>query len=292
MAASPAIPTFNLYGEDRDWPTPDLLHWESIAQRSRKHDWVIKPHRHSNLLQLIYVETGVTQARLDGLNLLIESPTLLVIPQLTIHGFEFSPETCGHVLSLASPLVQRIFANLGGQPVGLQKAGVISVIGDEKKCLDNLMTVIAGEYLVYQEYRDTMLQNLTSQLVVWIARQHALRDTLSDNTRDKGKRYFVQFQQLVEQYYREHRPLAFYAGKLNISTPHLNSICRQTADVTALRVIHERVLLEAKRNLFYTALTVREISDGLGFSEPAYFTRFFKRLHKMPPQEFRRLEAG
>ena len=292
MAANPTIPTFNLYGEDRDWPTPDLLHWESIAQRSRQHDWVIKPHRHSNLLQLIYVETGVTQARLDGLNLRIESPTLLVIPQLTIHGFEFSPETCGHVLTLASPLAQRIIANLGGQPVGLQKAGVISVIGDEKKCLDNLMTVIAGEYLVYQEYRDTMLQNLTSQLVVWIARQHALRETVSDIIGDKGKRYFVQFQQLVEQYYREHRPLDFYAGKLNISTPHLNSICRQIADVTALQVIHERVLLEAKRNLFYTALTVREISDGLGFSEPAYFTRFFKRLHKMPPQEFRRLEAG
>ena len=292
MAANPAIPTFNLYGEDRDWPTPDLLHWESIAQRSRKHDWVIKPHRHSNLLQLIYIETGVTRARLDGLNLRIESPTLLVIPQLTIHGFEFSPETCGHVLTLASPLVQRIIANLGGQPVGLQKAGVISVTVDKKRCLDNLMTVIAGEYLAYQDYRDTMLQNLTSQLVVWIARQHALGDAVADKTRDKGEQYFFQFQQLVEQHYREHRPLDFYAGKLKISTPHLNSICRQVADVSALRVIHERVLLEAKRDLVYTAYTVREIADGMGFSEPAYFTRFFKRLQKMSPQQFRRHEAG
>ena len=292
MAARPTIPTFNLYGEACDWPTPDQLHWESIAQRSRKHDWVIKPHRHSNLLQLIYVETGVTRARLDSLNLLIESPTLLVIPQLTIHGFEFSPETCGHVLTLASPLVQRIFANLGGQPVGLQRAGVINAMGDEKRCLENLMAVIAGEYLAYQGYRDTMLQNLTSQLVVWVARQQALQDIVSHIIKDKGKRYFVQFQQLVEQYYREHRPLDFYAKKLKISTPHLNNICRQTADVTALRVIHERVLLEARRNLFYTAYTVREISDGLGFSEPAYFSRFFKRLHKMSPQQFRRFETG
>ena len=291
MPVSAAIPTFKLYGEDHDWPTPDLLHWESIAQRSRQHDWVIKPHRHGNLLQLIYIESGIARTRLDGRNLLIDSPTLLVIPQLTVHGFEFSPDTCGHVLTLASPLLMKIFATQGGQSAGLQKAGVISVAGEEKRRLDYLMTAIAGEYLAYRDYRDTMLQNLTSQLLVWIARQHAYGDTVPEKSGDKGELYYSQFQQLVELHYREHRPLDFYAEKLQISTPHLNSICRQVADVSALRVIHERVLLEAKRNLIYTAYTVREISDGLGFSEPAYFTRFFNRLQKISPQEFRRRES-
>lgn len=289
MLTSPAIPIFNLYGEDHDWPTPDLLHWESIASRSRQHDWIIKPHRHRNLLQLIYIESGDTRARLDGSYLHINTPTLLVIPQLTVHGFEFSPATCGHVLTLALPLLQKIFISLGGQPVVLQKNKVIRVTGHEKKQLDNLMHGIAAEYLAYQDHRDTMLQNLSSQLVVRVARQYAHSDAVADIPGDRGKQYFVEFQQLVEQHYRERRPLHFYAQQLDISTPHLNSICRRVADVSALRVIHERILLEAKRDLVYTARTVKEISDGLGFSEPAYFTRFFKRMQKMSPQVFRRL---
>ena len=292
MAAIPPIPTFKLYGEDRDWPTPDLLHWESIAQRSRQHDWVIKPHRHGNLQQLIYIENGITRARLDGLQISIDTPTLLVIPQLTVHGFEFSPGTSGHVLTLAAPLLQKFLSNLGGQTSGLQSIGVISPQGEEKHRLDHLLALIAGEYQGFHVYRDIMLQNLTNQLLVWVARQQAQGGSVSNNTMDKGKQHYIQFQQLVEQHYREHQPLDFYAAKLKISTPHLNSICRQVAAVSALRVIHERVLLEARRDLVYTAYSVREISDGLGFSEPAYFTRFFKRLQKISPQTFRRQEAG
>jgi AraC family transcriptional activator of pobA len=292
MAARPAIPTFKLYGEDHDWPTPDLLHWEPIAKRSKPYGWVIKPHRHGNLLQLIYVVTGVTRARLDDLSLRIESPTLLVIPQLTIHGFDFTPGIHGHVLTLAAPLAQRIITSLGGQPAGLQKAGVLAVAGDEQRRLGGLMKAIADEYQGYRDFRDTMLQSLVSQLLIWVARRQSPDASGADKTRDKGNRYFFLFQQLVEQYFREHQPLDFYADKLNISAPHLNSICREVADVSALQVIHERLLLEAKRDLVYTAYTIREIADGLGFSEPAYFTRFFTRLQKMPPQEFRRLETG
>lgn len=292
MPTGSAIPIFNLYGEDRDWPTPDLLHWELIASRSRQHDWVIRPHRHGNLLQLIYVERGDTRARLDGSNLHIDTPTLLVIPQLTVHGFDFSPGTSGHVLTLALPLLQRIFTSLGGQPAGFQKADAVKVTGIAKQQLDNLMKDIAAEYLAYREHRDVMLQNLSSRLLVWLARRRVRDDTVADRPGDKVRQYFIQYQQLVEQYYRDHQPLEFYAERLKISTPHLNSICRRVADVSALQVIHQRLLLEAKRDLVYTAYKVREISDGLGFSEPAYFTRFFKRMQKKSPQEFRRLESG
>ncbi|MGU1569351.1 helix-turn-helix domain-containing protein, partial [Pseudomonas aeruginosa] len=49
------VPVFKLYGAPLEWPTPDLLHCESIPARSRLHDWEIKPHRHADLAQLLYV---------------------------------------------------------------------------------------------------------------------------------------------------------------------------------------------------------------------------------------------
>src|SRR3990167_2421429 len=60
------IPVFKLYGETGVWPTPDLIHCESIAERSRLHDWEIKPHRHSDLVQLLYVQDGCAELEVEG----------------------------------------------------------------------------------------------------------------------------------------------------------------------------------------------------------------------------------
>lgn len=57
------VPVFKLYGAPLEWPTPDLLHCESIPARSRLHDWEIKPHRHADLAQLLYVRKGWARAR-------------------------------------------------------------------------------------------------------------------------------------------------------------------------------------------------------------------------------------
>ena len=52
-------------------------------------------------------------------------------------------------------------------------------------------------------------------------------------------------------------------------------------------MIHDRLLLESKRNLVYTSMSVKEVSNLLGFSDPGYFARFFARHAGMPPSEFR-----
>lgn len=59
------------------------------------------------------------------------------------------------------------------------------------------------------------------------------------------------------------------------------------ANRSALQLLHERLLLEAKRQLTYTNMTIGQVADLLGFSEPAYFTRFFKRLTGLSPRDFR-----
>ena len=61
-----AVPVFKLYGETRHWPTPDLLHWESIPERSRLHDWKIHPHRHTDLLHLLHLSSGRVSLELES----------------------------------------------------------------------------------------------------------------------------------------------------------------------------------------------------------------------------------
>ncbi|MGK5078746.1 helix-turn-helix domain-containing protein [Janthinobacterium sp. HLX7-2] len=79
----------------------------------------------------------------------------------------------------------------------------------------------------------------------------------------------------------------YYAQCIGITATHLNPIARGHAGKSALELIHERVLLEAKRNLAYTSMTINVLSYALGFAEPAYFARFFKRHTGVTPKDFR-----
>jgi AraC family transcriptional activator of pobA len=78
-----------------------------------------------------------------------------------------------------------------------------------------------------------------------------------------------------------------YAAALGLSAAHLNALCRRLAGVSALQLSNQRLLLEAKRNLVNTTLPVYQVADSLGFSEPAYFSRFFKRATGLTPKAFR-----
>lgn len=92
---------------------------------------------------------------------------------------------------------------------------------------------------------------------------------------------------LIEEHYREQPSIEQLAEQIGVSSAHLNLLCRQLAERSALQLLHERLLLEAKRQLTYTNMTIGEVSDSLGFSEPAYFTRFFKRNTALSPRDFR-----
>jgi AraC family transcriptional activator of pobA len=95
------------------------------------------------------------------------------------------------------------------------------------------------------------------------------------------------YQELIDTHYLEHWNVADYAEALNITAAHLNAICRRHTNINAQQLIHKRLILEAKRNLNYTVLTVNQVSDSLGFQDPGYFNRFFKRHTGQTPKQFR-----
>src|SRR5690606_16541225 len=154
--------------------------------------------------------------------------------------------------------------------------------------LPTILDNIASEYTGQHPYRNWALETAVDQLLIAMARLMPQTVPVTQQTSGRSRQYLAHFNQLVEQHFTEHRPQAHYAERLAISVPHLNSICRELTQYTALQLVHQRLLLEAKRNLIYTAMTISQIAFSLGFSEPAYFTRFFKRLTGISPQVFRR----
>ena len=104
---------------------------------------------------------------------------------------------------------------------------------------------------------------------------------------NRGARHLRRFQALIEERFRRWLSVEDYAASVGITATQLNNVCRAHTGKTALQLVHERVLLEARRNLIYTIMTISEIAYALGFSDPAYFSRFFTKKAGVPPSEFR-----
>ncbi|MDC7697128.1 MULTISPECIES: helix-turn-helix domain-containing protein [Vogesella] len=276
------IPVFKLYGEGAAWPTPDLLHCESISSRSQRHGWEIDQHRHADLYQLLYVRRGPATLFIEEHCTPVAVPVIQVVPAMCVHGFQFHDSIDGYIITLAAPLVAWLQECLANCPPLLQQPGCYAADAE----LDALFLAIAREYATPAAGRDVLLRSLMCALVVLLSRQLP-QVAASEDRPDRGQPQLVKFSALVEQHYAAHWPVSRYARQLGVTSAYLNSVCRRLTGHSALQIVHQRQLLEAKRNLIYTVLTVSQIADVLGFAEPAYFIRFFRRLTGVTPRVFR-----
>lgn len=284
-----SVPVFKLYGENQAWPSLDLLHCESIPIRSRMHHWEIKPHRHADLYQLLYVQRGTALIEIEGRVSEIREAAIQVTPPLCVHGFRFSENTEGYVLSVATPLVAQLERQLDAPLTLLSSAGCYP-LGQDRSRLNALFATLLREYESSEPSRDLLLHSLVSVLMVWISRQRPTGSAPASRD-EHNNQYLARFIRLVESHYREHLSVDDLAHRTGLSSVHLNNLCRQLTGQTALQIIHQRLLLEAKRNLIYTTMNISQLADHLGFSDPAYFSRFFRRLSGTSPQAFRQAAA-
>ena len=93
--------------------------------------------------------------------------------------------------------------------------------------------------------------------------------------------------ELIEGNFRKERYAGFYASALGITPKRINEILHEKFDLTLTRILHTRLILEAKREIAYGRKSFKEISFELGFSDQAYFSRFFKVQTGMMPAGFR-----
>ena len=96
-----------------------------------------------------------------------------------------------------------------------------------------------------------------------------------------------QFRQLVDQHFRSHWTLGRYSEAMGMTTTTLGRVCREEAGVAPSAIISERIVREAQRQLAYTSLDIQQVARDLGFTDTAYFSRFFRKQAGLKPSEFR-----
>jgi AraC-like DNA-binding protein len=123
-------------------------------------------------------------------------------------------------------------------------------------------------------------------LFVKAARWHAAEGPVRKSSRPAV--LVRRFQQEIERNHRNWRTLEPYAKELGVTVNHLNDVVRGETGQAAGEHVRQRRLLDAKRLLLHSTLSVSEIGYELGFEDPSYFSRFFRRYEALTPAEFRK----
>jgi AraC family transcriptional activator of pobA len=288
------IPSFSLYGEQTGTTRhTDPLHIEDIQSRSSKYLWKIDTHQHTGLCQCVYLTAGPAVADLEGSHADFEAPTVFIIPAGTVHGFGFRADSQGYVLTMDLDRLLSMAGATHRAPI----AALFSAPRAIDLASDRLLAARAAQLFetLMQEFRqpESLMVPVSGWLacsVLWILASTTMATMptglLGRYDLDRLRR----FRLLIESHYLSHWPVKRYARQLALSESSLNRLCRSLTGGTAFDVIQQRLALEARRRLLYIAGSVAAIAAELGFKDPAYFCRFFRKRSGLSPMAFRRLQ--
>jgi AraC family transcriptional activator of pobA len=287
---SAGMPAYALYGEAQAASAFDMLHVESIAERSRLHGWEIRPHRHELLCQLLLVRRGNVLAQLDGQQVALRGPAVVTVPALAAHGFRFSNDVDGDVFTLLESHLRALSTRDNGLANTLLqlRAAALPARGAATTALLAAARGLREELTASHAWRAPAVDAAVLRLVVAALRawpQHALASAADAPARALA--HVQGLRRLVDAQFRQQPGMDMLAAQLRITPTHLNRACRQVLGHSALAVLHARLLLEAQRELAYSSLSVQDIALGLGFCEAGYFARWFRRRCGQAPSVWR-----
>lgn len=289
------VPTYELYGERPDERPDFWLHCETIFSRSSLHRFEIDLHRHDSFLQFLHIESGSGSANFDGVHHVIETPVAILVPPGFNHGFAFSRDIVGHIVTVLATELP-LLASRQGDPLlrWLRAPQLVPLRGADPADLLYMaatMTRILDEFGSSKPNRTRLLEAYFASALVLVARAAGAGDTdRPTSTRHDAR--MERLTELIDRHFREHRPVCFYARALNMSATHLNRVALAATGHTIRQLLVRKLIDMARHDLVVTPTSVQNIAYGLGFSDPAYFSRVFLREAGMTPRRFRLAERA
>ena len=126
-------------------------------------------------------------------------------------------------------------------------------------------------------------------LVTFLMELKSLQKSTQNNNLNATQRIVFDFKHILSKYIKEQHDIDFYAKKLNISPNHLNRCVKEIFEKSTTQMIAEMLTLEAKVLLYQPSISISEVSYSIGFDDPSYFGRFFKKQSGQTPTEFRKI---
>jgi AraC family transcriptional activator of pobA len=283
-----ALPQFGM-----DASGPESLRQAGVAvipfMRSVKQNpQRLQPHYHA-FFQIFLLQGSATVMH-DFVEFTTQGDTIVFLTPGQVHTARPRPDLCGTTVSFTqaffdhhAPPPSQLFDFPFFYPTDLRPWLALPP-GDPIR-LAEIFTELQREFDAAQAGAEEALRALLHLLLV---RAHRLYAAVHPpKAASRAAHLMRQFHLAVEQHFRDTQTVPKYAQMLGVTPNHLHDVVREQTGRTAGEIIRQRRLLDAKRLLLHSASSVSEIAYELGFQDPSYFSRFFKRDLGQTPAEFR-----
>ena len=289
MTQRAVIPSFFLFGEPLKTVEGKFLHLEDLDDRSRPNDWNIRAHAHADLNHIFHITAGAGVMHVEAQTIPFAGPCLLLVPAGAVHGFVYEADSSGSVLTLADSYLRDL---IGREPAfsGLFRAPCQLPLGAQSRIAGSLASLSRELVWTAPGHAAAVEAHLLSVLVETL-RLLVQAHAASPAVQGAQAALVARFRELVEANFRAGLSLEDYADRLGVTVARLRGACLKVAGAPPLRLVQDRTMLEAKRALIYSNMTVTEVGYHLGFEDPAYFSRFFAKEEGCSPRAFRASRA-
>jgi AraC family transcriptional activator of pobA len=243
------------------------------------------PHRDDHYL-LMLATHGQFKLNLDFELLEIVAPAMLFVFPGQVHEVLEMEQPQGWAVSFDPALIDGEFQQILEKE--LQGPMALQPDTDFYRQLVSLMQLLESQQSGQQDaYTGRATHGLLTALLGWIAGRITSVAADHKTKESRGTLIVQSFNGLLKQHYKTWKQPARYAAELAISVAHLNDMVKTGTGMPVSVHIRQQSVLEAKRLLCFTDLSVREIGYELGYEEPVYFGKLFRKTTGITPLQFR-----
>jgi len=250
------------------------------------------PHLH-DFYSIFWIESGEAIHATEFVEYSLKADTILFVPPGLKHRMYIDKSVEGTYILFNEEFIQynrtnhvplkeyRLFNNSDFK-------SLITVVPEKREKLNNITGLIFEELKNSDDYSQDIVLNLLHLFLLESRRifdqQNQAPKEESETTPDTT---IIKFKQLIEENFAKEKNVSLYAEMLNMNPSCLNELTKRTTGITAGELIRNRVIDETKKLLYSSSMSGKEIAYELGFDDPAYFSRFFKKYTGITLKEFR-----
>lgn len=269
-----------LNGEENHMTQPYYCNLSNEIFRIDKIDCIspVPRHRHG-CYELFFIAKGEGTFYIDCQTYKVQENSFFLVTPERIHGWESTQNLDGYLIKFQSSIfTDQTFVDF----LSIFHFDTVNVSASEFAVFEAILKNLHAEYKTTKSFQECTISNLLQILLIYVKRAVPAQPTTHiHNT------LFNSLNDLMQANHYQITPVTYYAKKLKTSVKALNQVVREITGFHCSEFIRTKTIQEAKRLLKYHTMSCNEIADYLGFIDPAYFSRFFKREVGVSPKNFR-----
>jgi len=248
---------------------------------------ISRPHRH-DFYYCVLSANGEMELEVDFEKVVLTDQTLFLSYPGQIHQINSARMEKGWFLAFDPAIIDEQLKNILDQC--LSQVILVTLSSEQISVFSSFITHLYAVYTNQEQlFRQTITQSIVTALVYQLASAYLSAEQLNlVKNSARSIEITKTFKQMLRRNFKSMKRPSAFAAKMNISVSHLNDTVRSVTGFPVTYYIQHEIMREAKRLLCYSALTVKEIADILGFEDSQYFNRLFSKIMGISPGKFRK----